>query len=124
MFSTLEAPTNTLEADYTSHTAALVKRGVYFALRPSSLAMVLIPGIGSQFAVNTIPAYYFYFFRDFLVAGSLMYAAYYYIPKIEIPLARYVTGAVYGYIQGQQMTGIWVREVSPVSNQENSDKSR
>lgn len=46
MTSTLEALTNTLEADYTSYPAALVKGGVCFAVRPPSLALVLIPGIG------------------------------------------------------------------------------
>ena len=37
-----------------------------------------------------------------------MYAAYKYIPQIELPSARYVAWAAYGYVQGQQMTGIWV----------------
>jgi hypothetical protein len=40
-----------------------------------------------------------------------MTAALFYIPRIEILLARYVAWVAYGYVQGQQMTGIWVRNV-------------
>lgn len=72
--------------------------------------------------VDAIPAYCFkashvksfgYLARDFLVAGTVMYVAYNYIPKIEIPLARWIAWATYGYFQGQQMTGIWVRRTQP-----------
>lgn len=43
-----------------------------------------------------------------------MYGAYTFIPHIGIPLARYIAWAAYGYVQGQQMTGIWVRLMSSV----------
>ncbi len=43
-----------------------------------------------------------------------MYGAYTCIPHIGVPLARYIALAAYGYVQGQQMTGIWVRLMSSV----------
>ena len=43
-----------------------------------------------------------------------MYSAYNYIPHIGLPFARYFAWAAYGYVQGQQMTGIWVRKVAPM----------
>lgn len=43
-----------------------------------------------------------------------MYGAYTCIPQIGVHLARYLAWAAYGYVQGQQMTGLWVRLVSPV----------
>lgn len=45
-----------------------------------------------------------------------MYTAYNYIPRLELPFARYVAWAAYGYVQGQQMTGIWVRKIAPWSH--------
>ena len=38
-----------------------------------------------------------------------MYTAYNYIPRIGLPFARFLAWAAYSYVQGQQMTGIWVR---------------
>jgi len=38
-----------------------------------------------------------------------MTAAFLYIPKFELPLLRCAAWAAYGYFQGEQMTGIWVR---------------
>ncbi len=66
---------------------------------------------------NVIPAHCFkpsmrlsfwYLFRDFIVAGAMMTIAFIYIPMIETQLTRYASWAAYGYLQGQQMTGIWV----------------
>lgn len=42
-----------------------------------------------------------------------MYTAHTYIPLVELSFARYVAWAAYGYVQGQQMTGIWVRTNAP-----------
>ena len=53
---------------------------------------------------------FFYLCRDLVVISSCMYAAYKYIPGIEYALARYTAWALYGYVQGLSMTGLWVRE--------------
>lgn len=52
-----------------------------------------------------------------------MYTAHNYIPRINIPLARYLAWAAYGYVQGQQMTGIWVGETGPTSHETNAEYS-
>ena len=52
-----------------------------------------------------------------------MYTAYNYIPQIESRVARYVAWAAYGYVQGQQMTGIWVRDTGPTSHQTDTEYS-
>ncbi|MCJ1247729.1 hypothetical protein MMC30_004944 [Trapelia coarctata] len=91
--------------DYTSHPSELVTGGQ------------INVNVGVQDLRKAIPAHCFkpsyglsfwYLFRDFLVVGVLMTAAFLYIPKIPLPLLRYAAWAVYGYIQGEQMTGIWV----------------
>lgn len=46
-----------------------------------------------------------------------MYTAYNYNPRIELPLARFFAWTAYGYVQGQQMTGIWVRGVYPLPHE-------
>ena len=38
----------------------------------------------------------------------MMFFAHTYIPLIDYAIGRYLAWAVYGYVQGQQMTGIWV----------------
>ena len=45
-----------------------------------------------------------------------MYTADKYIPRIQFPLARFLIWAAYGYVQGQQMTGIWVRRICETSD--------
>ena len=50
-----------------------------------------------------------YLVRDLVAAATLLYTAYHYIPSINFPYVRYFAWTAYGYIQGQQMTGIWVR---------------
>lgn len=52
-----------------------------------------------------------------------MYTAYNYIPQIEPHIARYFAWAAYGYVQGQQMTGIWVRDTGPASHQTDAEYS-
>ena len=45
-----------------------------------------------------------------------MHTARKYIPRIPFPLARFLLWAAYGYVQGQQMTGVWVRRISEMSD--------
>lgn len=61
---------------------------------------------------------FFYLARDFAVASALAYIAYTQIHKIEPAGLRYAAWAAYGYYQGQQLTGIWVRSPScfPISS--------
>ncbi|KAF4636425.1 hypothetical protein G7Y89_g1667 [Cudoniella acicularis] len=49
-----------------------------------------------------------YLFRDLALAGSAMALAYTYIPQVENQWVRYALWALYGYVQGLFMTGIWV----------------
>ena len=115
--------TPNLEADFASHPAELVEGGVSLALKlfPSGGLNVLVQKINSKYTTsdlrNAIPPHCFkssyrlsfwYLCRDFIVAGALMAMAFKFIPMINLPLARYVAWATYGYVQGQQMTGIWV----------------
>ncbi|KAK4692523.1 hypothetical protein P7C71_g4701, partial [Lecanoromycetidae sp. Uapishka_2] len=105
MTSTMEAPVKNLEANYTSHPSELVKGGEVNSKYTSQDLRNAIPAHCFK------PSYFWSFFylaRDLLVSGTLMYAAYSYIPQIELPLARWVAWAAYGYVQGQQMTGIWM----------------
>ncbi|CAD6592294.1 MAG: hypothetical protein ASARMPREDX12_005966 [Alectoria sarmentosa] len=109
MTSTMEEPTKNiqenLEANYTSHPSELVKDGVVSSKYTSQDLRNAIPARCFE------PSYFWSFFylaRDLLVAGTLMYASYNYIPLIPFKLGRYAAWATYGYFQGQQMTGIWV----------------
>ena len=52
-----------------------------------------------------------------------MYTAYHYIPRLEPLFARYFGWAAYGYVQGQQMTGIWVHNREPTSHQKDTEYS-
>lgn len=55
-----------------------------------------------------------YLFRDLMVSGCLIAAAYTYIPRIQNNLLRYAAWAVYGYVQGLAFTGLWVCEVDRI----------
>ncbi|KAL9057985.1 MAG: hypothetical protein Q9162_001977 [Coniocarpon cinnabarinum] len=90
-----------------------------YAHHPSELVLDAKPNAHytSQDLKNAIPSYCFqpsyvkslqYLLRDFFVAGALMYLAHNYIDLINDARARAAAWAVYGYFQGQQMTGIWV----------------
>ena len=47
-----------------------------------------------------------------MVSGSLMAAAYTFVPQIENNLLRYAAWAAYGYVQGLAFTGLWVCEIA------------
>ncbi len=70
---------------------------------------------------NAIPDYcfkpsltksFFYLFRDLALVSGLMTAAFKFIPLMENAWLRYLTWALYGWVQGLAMTGIWVSRVS------------
>ena len=69
---------------------------------------------------------FFYLFRDLALAAGLMTAAFNWIPLIQSPLLRYSVWALYGWVQGLIMTGIWVSPVTTivhVSSTHESDRS-
>lgn len=63
----------------------------------------------------------FYLIRDLALASGLMIAAFNLIPLIQSPLLRYSVWALYGWVQGLVMTGIWVSHVmTAISSQRHS----
>ncbi|KAK3990141.1 putative delta(12) fatty acid desaturase [Cladorrhinum sp. PSN332] len=49
-----------------------------------------------------------YVFRDVIMAGALGWAAFTYIPQIQDSILRGTAWAIYGYVQGLVLTGVWI----------------
>lgn len=80
-------------------------------------SQVLDSKVGVQQLREGIPAHCFkssyrtslyYLFRDLALASTLAYAALRFLPKVPNFPLRYISWAVYGYLQGLVLTGVWV----------------
>ncbi|SLM38213.1 delta-12 fatty acid desaturase [Lasallia pustulata] len=94
-----------IDLNYTSHPADLVDGG---KINSKVTVEDLRRAIPAHCFKPTYRQSLWYLFRDLMVSGSLMAAAYTFVPQIENNLLRYAAWATYGYVQGLAFTGLWV----------------
>ncbi|KAA6414700.1 MAG: delta(12) fatty acid desaturase [Lasallia pustulata] len=94
-----------IDLNYTSHPAELVDGG-------NINSKVTVEDLRREIPAHCFKSTYrqslWYLFRDLMVSGSLMAAAYTFVSQIENNLLRHAAWATYGYVQGLAFTGLWV----------------